>query len=149
MLEQKLNEDMKDAMRSGDQERLGTIRMLRAELLKLKKDGSGRSEIPDEEVLRILSGYAKRVKESHEQAVAAGRQDLAALAERELKTVEQYLPQQLSDADLQALVQAAIVAVGAAGPKDLGKVMKEAQAKAAGRADGKRLSSAVKTALGG
>ena len=149
MLEQKLNEDMKDAMRAVDQERVGTIRMLRAELLKLKKDGSGRTEIPDEEVLRILSGYAKRVKESLEQAVLAGRQDLATHAERELKTVEQYLPQQLSEADLEALVQAAVAAVGAAGPKDLGKVMKEAQAKAAGRADGKRLSSAVKTALGG
>jgi uncharacterized protein len=148
MLEQKLNDDMKDAMRAGDQERLGTIRMLRAELLKLKKDGSGRTEIPDEEVLRILSGYAKRVKESLEQAVLAGRQDLATQAERELKTVEQYLPQQLSDADLEALVRAAVAAVGAAGPKDLGKVMKEAQAKAAGRADGKRLSAAVKAALG-
>ncbi|MBI5837986.1 MAG: GatB/YqeY domain-containing protein [Candidatus Eisenbacteria bacterium] len=148
MLEQKLNDDMKDAMRAGDGARLGTIRMIRGELLKLKKDGSGRTEIPDDEVLRIISTYAKRVKESLDQAIQAGRQDLADPAAAELKLVESYLPTQLGDDDLAALVREAIAVSGATGPKEMGKAMKEATAKAAGRVDGKRLSEAVKRALG-
>ena len=148
MLEERLNEDMKEALRAGDHERLGTIRMLRSELLKLKKDGSGRDEIPDAEVLKVLAGYAKRVRETLEQVTAAGRADLAEQARRELAVVESYLPKQMSDPELESLVQAAVSAVGAAGPKDMGKVMKEAQAKVAGRADGKRLSEAVRRALG-
>ncbi len=149
MLEQKLMDDMKDAMRAGAQARLSTIRMLRAELLKLKKDGSGRTEISDEEVLKVLASYAKRVKESVEQFRAGGSEDLAVQAEAELVIVESYLPQQLSDAELEALVKESVSAAGATSAKDLGKVMKEAQARAAGRADGKRLSEMVRKALGG
>jgi uncharacterized protein YqeY len=148
MLEQKLTDDMKDAMRSGDSARLGTIRMLRAEILKLKKDGSGRTEISDEEVLKVLGSYAKRVKESVEGFRNGGREDMAAEAEAELKIVEAYLPQQLSDAELDALVKEAIAASGATGPKEMGKAMKEASAKAAGRVDGRRLSDSIKKALG-
>ena len=149
MLEQKLNDDMKEAMRSGDPARLGTIRMLRAELLKLKKDGSGRTEIPDEEVLKVLAGYAKRVKESLEQFTSGGREDMAQQARAELALVESYLPKQLTDQELSALVTQAVAASGATSLKDLGKAMKEAQSKVAGRADGKRVSDAVKKALGG
>lgn len=148
MLEQKLTDDMKDAMRAGDQARLGTIRMLRAELLKLKKDGSGRTEISDEEVLKVLASYAKKVKESLEQFTSGGRPDMAEQAAQELKIVEAYLPQQLSDAELNGLVRDAVQAAAATSAKDMGKVMKEAQAKAAGRVDGRRLSEAVKKALG-
>ena len=148
MLEQKLTEDMKDAMRSGDQARLSTIRMIRAELLKLKKDGSGRTDLGDDEVIKVLSSYSKKVKESLEQFEKGGRPDMAAQASAELKVVESYMPQQLSDAELDSLVQESITAAGAAGPKDMGKVMKEAGAKAAGRVDGRRLSDAVKRALG-
>ncbi len=148
MLEQKLMDDMKDAMRAGEQARLDTIRMLRAELLKLKKDGSGRTEISDEEVIKVLNSYAKKVKESVEQFTSGGRAEMAAQAAAELKIVEAYLPQQLSEEELAALVKDAVAASGAAGPKELGKAMKEATAKAAGRVDGKRLSEAVRMALG-
>ncbi|HVP39244.1 MAG TPA: GatB/YqeY domain-containing protein [Candidatus Saccharimonadales bacterium] len=147
MLEQRLNEDMKAAMRAADAERLSTIRMLRSELLKLKKDGSGRTELPDADVVRVLGAYAKKVKEALEQAEGAGRPELVEQARRELLVVEGYLPQQLSDAELDTLVAGAAAAVGAAGPKDMGKVMKEAQAQAAGRVDGRRLSEAVKRFL--
>lgn len=149
MLEQKLTDDMKDAMRAGDQARLDTIRMLRAELLKLKKDGSGRTEIPDDEVIKVLNSYAKKVKESVEQFGSGGRPEMAAQAAAELKIVEAYLPQQLSEDELAALVKDAVAASGATGAKELGKAMKEATARAAGRADGKRLSEAVRKALGG
>ena len=148
MLEQKLTEDMKDAMRSGDQARLGTIRMIRAELLKLKKDGSGRTDLPDEDVMKVLNSYAKRVQESVDQFRAGGREDMATAAEAELKLVKAYLPQQLGDAELDALVKDAVAAAGATSAKEMGKVMKEANAKAAGRVDGRRLSEAVKRALG-
>jgi len=148
MLEQKLTDDMKDAMRAGDPARLSTIRMIRAELLKLKKDGSGRTDVPDEEVIKVLNSYAKRVQESVDQFRAGGREDMAAAAEAELKVVKAYLPQQLSDAELDALVKDAVAAAGATSAKEMGKVMKEASAKAAGRVDGRRLSEAVKRALG-
>src|SRR5437870_269263 len=110
MLEQKLNDDMKDAMRSGDQARLGTIRMLRAELLKLKKDGSGRTEVSDDEVMKVLNSYAKKVKESIEQFRSGGRDDMAKQAETELALVETYLPKQLGDDELAALVAEAVAA---------------------------------------
>ena len=148
MLEQKLTDDMKDAMRTGDQARLSTIRMLRAELLKLKKDGSGRTEISDEDVIKVLNSYSKKVQESLDQFQAGGRADMAAQAEAELQVVKSYLPQQLSDAELEVLVKEAVAAAGATSIKDMGKVMKEAGAKAAGRVDGRRLSEAVKRALG-
>ena len=148
MLEQKLTDDMKDAMRSGDSARLGTIRMLRAEILKLKKDGSGRTDIPDDEVIKILNSYAKRVKESVESFRTGGREEMAAQAEAELTIVEAYLPQQLSDSELESLVKDAIAVSGASGAKEMGKAMKAASAQAAGRVDGKRLSEAIRKALG-
>jgi len=132
--------DMTSAMKAGEKERVGALRLVLSELQKAQKDGDG-----DE--LAVLRRERKRRLEAAEQFRGGGRPELAEQEESEARIIEGYLPAELGDAELDALVQAAIAETGASGPKDMGQVMKAVMAKAGGRADGKRASARVREAL--
>ncbi len=143
----KLQEEMKAAMKSGDKERLSTIRMLISEVKKVQIDQ--KKELSDEEIIQILQRYAKQRKESIKQYKEAGREDLAEKEERELKIVQEFLPEQLSEEEIQKIVEEAIQETGASSMKDMGKVMKVVMEKVKGRAEGSVVSSIVKQKLSG
>ncbi|MBV9338512.1 MAG: GatB/YqeY domain-containing protein [Solirubrobacterales bacterium] len=132
--------DMTRAMKAGEKDRVGALRLVLSELQMAQKDGG-----TDE--LAVLRRERKRRLEAAEQFRGGGRPELAEQEEAEARIIESYLPAQLGDAELDAIVQAAIVETGASGPKDLGQVMKAVMAKAGGRADGKRASARVREAL--
>ncbi len=140
-----LTEDMKAAMKSGDKERLGTIRLLRGQI----KDASidKRSELDKDEELAVLTSAAKKRRESIEAYKAAGRDDLADKELVELKIIETYLPEQLSEQDVEKIVNEAIQETGAQTIKDLGKVMPAIMSKVKGRADGKLVNELVRKKL--
>jgi uncharacterized protein YqeY len=132
--------DMTSAMKSGEKDRVGALRLVLSELQKAHKDGS------DDE-LAVLRRERKRRLEAAEQFRDGGRPELADQEEAEARIIEGYLPAELDDAELDAIVQAAIAETGARDAKDMGQVMKAVMAKAGGRADGKRASARVREAL--
>ncbi|MBV8217286.1 MAG: GatB/YqeY domain-containing protein [Solirubrobacterales bacterium] len=132
--------DMTGAMKAGDRERVGALRLVLSELQKDAKDGG-----TDE--LAVLRRERKRRLEAAEQFRDAGRTELAEGEEAEARIIEGYLPTELDDAELDAIVTAAIAETGAKDPKDMGQVMKAVMAKAGGRADGKRASARVREVL--
>jgi hypothetical protein len=132
--------DMTSAMKAGDRERVGALRLVLSELQKDAKDGG-----TDE--LAVLRRERKRRLEAAEQFRDAGRTELAEGEEAEARIIEGYLPTELDDAELEAIVQSAIAETGAKDPKDMGQVMKAVMAKAGGRADGKRASARVREVL--
>jgi uncharacterized protein YqeY len=142
---ERLQNDMKDAMRAREQVRLDTIRFILAAVKNAEIDNRGPLSADDE--MQVLNRMVKRMLESIEQYDAAKREDLAERERVQLAIVKQYLPAEISDEELAALVAAVVAEVGAAGPKDMGKVMPALLPKVAGRADGKRVSAAVKAAL--
>ena len=143
----KVNEDLVAAMKSRDELRLSVLRMVKT-ALKLKQVELSRP-VEESEAMAILRMLVKQRHESAEQFRKGGREALAAKEEAEIRIVEEYLPAAATDAEIQAAVAAAIVETGAAGPKDLGKVMKAAKASLAGKnVDGKRLSEIVRAKLG-
>ncbi len=144
-LKEKITEDMKAAMRAKESEKLATIRLLTAAIKQREVDE--RIELSDEQVLAVLEKMLKQRKDSITQFEAGGRQDLADIEKAEITVLSAYMPAQLSDADVQAEVQAAVVQVGAAGPQDMGKVMGVLKNKLAGRADMTAVSAMVKAAL--
>lgn len=131
---------MTSAMKAGEKERVGALRLVLSELQKAAKEGSG-----DE--LAVLRRERKRRLEAAEQFRDGGRPELAEQEESEAKLIEAYLPAELGDAELDAIVAAAISETGASGAQDMGQVMKAVMAKAGGRADGKRASQRVREAL--
>ena len=131
---------MTSAMKAGEKDRLGALRMVLSELQKAEKDGGS-----DE--LAVLRRERKRRLEAAEQFRGGGRPELAGREEAEAKIIEGYLPAELDDAELDAIVRAAIAETGANDPKDMGQVMKAVMAKAGGRIDGKRASARVREAL--
>jgi uncharacterized protein len=133
--------DMTSAMKASERERAAALRMVLSELQKAAKEDGG-----DE--LAVLRRERKRRLEAAEQFRAGGRPELADQEESEAALIQDYLPAELDDAALGALVADAIAETGASGPKDMGQVMKVAMGKAAGRADGKRVSARVREALG-
>ena len=133
--------DMTSAMKASERDRAAALRMVLSELQKAAKDDGG-----DE--LAVMRRERKRRLEAAEQFRAGGRPELADKEESEADLIQSYLPTELDDAALDALVADAIAETGASGPKDMGQVMKAAMAKAAGRADGKRVSVRVRAALG-
>ena len=135
-----VKQDLTTAMKAGEKERVGALRLVLSELQKAAKDGDG-----DE--LAVLRRERKRRLEAAEQFQNAGRAELARKEETEAGLIEAYLPAELGDSELQAIVEEAIAETGASDPKDLGAVMKVAMARAAGRADGKRVSASVREAL--
>jgi len=131
---------MTAAMKAREPDRVGALRLLLSELQKAAKEGS-----PDE--LAVLRRERKRRLEAASQFREGDRPELAEREESEAELIEQYLPAELDDADLDQLVKDAIAETSAAGPEDMGKVMKAVMAKAEGRADGKRASARVREAL--
>ena len=131
---------MTSAMKAGEKDRLGALRMVLSELQKAEKDGGS-----DE--LAVLRRERKRRMEAAEQFRDGGRPELADREEAEARIIDGYLPAELDDSELDAIVQAAIAETGASSAKDMGQVMKAVMARAGGRADGKRASARVREAL--
>lgn len=146
-LKEQLTADMKDAMRSGDTESRDVIRYVLSALKNAEIEKQG--ELGEEDELRLIRSQVKQRQDSIEQFRAGGRDDLAEREESQIRILERYLPQQMSDEELDAFVKQGIADVGAEGPKDMGKVMGALNAKAGGRVDGRRLSTAVRNALAG
>src|SRR5947209_14436876 len=132
---------MTSAMKAGEKDRVGALRLVLSELQKAAKEGG------DDE-LAVLRRERKRRLDAAEQFRGGGRPELAEQEESEAKLIETYLPAELEDAELDALIRDAIEETGASSPKDMGQVMKAVMAKAGGRADGKRASARVREALG-
>jgi len=146
-LKARITEDMKNAMRSGEKDRLGLIRMLLAAVKQREVDE--RIELDDTQVLSVIDKMIKQRRDSVTQFEAGGRADLVARESAEIAWLSEYLPAQLSDAELDGLVQEAIATTGASSMKDMGKVMGYVKPRAQGRADMGALSARIKTALGG
>jgi uncharacterized protein YqeY len=146
-LKQQLTEDMKTAMRSGDKARLGVIRLMLAAIKQHEVDE--RVEQTDAMVLATLEKMLKQRRDSIQQYSAAKREDLAAVERAEMTVIEAYLPAKLSDAEIDALITAAIASTGASSPRDMGKVVGAVKEKAAGRADMAVVSGKIKARLAG
>lgn len=144
-LKEQLNQDMKTAMKQKESMRLSTIRLIRAGI-KNREIELGK-ELEDEDVLKVIVSLVKQHKDSIEQFRQGGRQDLVEKEQAELTILEAYLPQQLSEEEIRALVREAIEAVQATSLKDMGKVMKYVMPKTQGRADGKIINQLVKEQL--
>ncbi len=144
-LKEQISEDMKTAMRAKDSGRLATIRLINAAIKQ--KEVDERIELNDDQVLSVIEKMIKQRKDSISQFEAGGRQDLADIEKAELVVLNAYMPAQMSEAEVQAEVTAAVAAVGAAGPQDMGKVMGVLKSKLAGRADMTAVSAMVKAAL--
>jgi uncharacterized protein YqeY len=132
--------DVTSALKAGERERVAALRLVLSELQKAAKEGDG-----DE--LAVLRRERKRRREAETAYRDAGREDLAAGEAFEAQTIEGYLPAELSDEELDALVRAGIAETGAGSPRDMGKVIKHVMSAAGGRADGRRVSTKVKEAL--
>jgi uncharacterized protein YqeY len=137
---ERIRADVTTAMKAGERERVGALRLVLSELQKDAKEGAG-----DE--LAVLRRERKKRREAEEAYRAAGRSEQAEAEAYEAKTIEQYLPAELADDELDALVAAAVTETGASSVRDMGRVIKQVMEAAGGRADGKRVSTKVKEAL--
>jgi uncharacterized protein YqeY len=146
-LKERITDDMKAAMRSGEKERLGLIRMITSAIKQREVDE--RITLDDSQVLAVLEKMIKQRKESLVQFKAGNRQDLVDKESAEITLLQGYLPSQLSDADIDALIAEAVAATGAASIKDMGKVMALIKGKAQGRADMAAVGAKIKSKLGG
>jgi len=144
-LKDRITEDMKSAMRAGDKDRLGAIRLILAAIKQREVDE--RITLDDTQVLAVLDKMLKQRRESIAQFKSGGREDLAAKEAAEISILQTYLPAQLNEAELDALIGEAIAATGAASVKDMGKVMGMVKAKAQGRADMSAVSARIKAKL--
>jgi uncharacterized protein YqeY len=145
-LQQRISEELKQAMLAKDAEKLSTLRLLKSAIgyaqIEKKTD-----ELSDPDIITVIQKEAKKRRDSIEQYRTAGRTDLADKEANELVVLETFLPKPLSAEELEALVRATIQELGASTRKDMGPVMKAVQAKAAGRADGKAISTVVSKIL--
>jgi len=146
-LKQQITDAMKNAMRAKEKQRLGTIRMILAELKRVEVDE--RIELDDERVLVILDKMSKQRRDSISQYEEAARTDLADAERQELEVIKTFLPQPLNDEELTALVDQAIAASGAASMQDMGKVMAVLKPQVQGRADMGQVSKLVKARIAG
>ena len=146
-LKERITEDMKTAMRASEKERLSTIRLVQSAIKQREVDE--RITLDDTQVLVVLEKMVKQRNESIAQFEQGGRKDLADKERREIELLQTYLPAQLSDSELDALIRDAVAATGAASIKDMGKVMGVVKSKAAGRADMAAVGARVKAVLGG
>jgi uncharacterized protein len=146
-LKERITEDMKAAMRAGEKDRLATIRLVLAAVKQIEVDE--RIVLDDARMLAVLEKMVKQRKESIAQFESGGRADLVAKETAELAVIQAYLPAQMSEAELDALIAEAIASTGAASVKDMGKVMGIVKGKAAGRADMGAVGARIKQKLGG
>lgn len=146
-LKQRLHDDLNTAMKARDQLTTATLRMALTAVTTEEVAGKAARELSDDEVLKVLTREAKKRREAAEAFEQAGREELAARERAEGEVLAGYLPAQLDEADLSALIAAAIVESGASSPRDMGAVMKLVQPQVAGRADGRRVSDEVRRQL--
>ena len=146
-LKEKLQSDLTEAIRSRDELVSGTIRMVLTAITNEEVAGKEARTLSDEEIITVLSREAKKRREAAEAFADADRADRAEREKAEGELIAKYLPAQLSDDELTAMIAEAITATGAAGPADMGKVMGVLKPKIAGKADGSKVSGAVKAAL--
>jgi uncharacterized protein YqeY len=146
-LKARISDDMKAAMRSGEKDRLGLIRMLQAGIKQREVDE--RIELDDAQVISVIEKAVKTRRESVTQFKAGNRPDLVAKEEAEIALLLAYLPARLGAAELEALIREAIASTGASSMKDMGKVVAAVKAKAAGKADMGEVSAKIKAALSG
>ena len=144
---ERLTDDMKTAMKAGDKDTLGVVRRAIAAMQNARIEK--REDLDEQEEIKVIRSIAKQHKESIEQFRAAGREDLATKEEAELEILSTYLPAEMDQAQLEALVDAAIAEPGASSMKDMGGVIKIVMAKAQGQAEGGAVSALVKGKLGG
>jgi uncharacterized protein YqeY len=145
-LKERIDADLKDAMRAKNELTLSVLRMLKS-AVKYKEVEPGASALDDAGIEKVIGTLIKQRRDSVDQFKAGGRDDMAQKEEAEIAILQNYLPKQLSADDLRAEVQAAITAVGAKGPKDMGAVMKAVSPKVQGRAEGRAISEEVKAQL--
>ncbi|MGB9329945.1 MAG: GatB/YqeY domain-containing protein [Steroidobacteraceae bacterium] len=145
-LKDRITEDMKSAMRAGEKERLGTVRLALAAIKQREVDE--RISLDDTQVLAVLEKMIKQRREAITQFQSGGRADLVAKESAEISVLQQYLPAQMSEAEIDTLIREAIQSTGAASVKDMGKVMAVVKPKAQGRADMGALSARIKQKLG-
>lgn len=146
-LKAQLTEDMKTAMKAGEKDRLGVIRLINAAIKQ--KEVDERVEMTDPLVLAVIEKMVKQRKESITQYDAAGRDDLAKIERYELGILETYLPAKMDEASVQAAIDAAVAETGASGPADMGKLMAVLKPRLAGQADMGLVSQLVKKKLAG
>ena len=144
MLEARIKQDMTDAMKAGDKDKVSCLRVLLAAVKNREKNL--RKELDDQEVVAVIRAEIKQVTESYEQFKAGHRDELAAKELASLTVLKSYLPAEMSEDELVAIIDAVIAELGAT-KKDLGKVMKQVMTKVAGRADGKRINVLVGSKL--
>jgi len=144
-LKERIIEDMKSAMRAGEKERLGAIRLILAAIKQREVDE--RITLDDGQVLAVLEKMIKQRKEAITQFESGGRADLVAKEQAEVTVLQSYLPAQMSDAEIDALIAEAVFASGATSIKDMGKVMGIVKSKAQGRADMGAVSARIKQKL--
>ena len=146
-LKTQLTDDMKTAMKAGEKDRLGVIRLINAAIKQ--KEVDERIELDDAQVLAVLEKMVKQRKDSISQYDAAGRDDLAAVERAEMAVIEHYLPAKMGEAEIVDAIDAAIRSTGAAGPADMGKLMGVLKPALAGKADMGDVSKLVKQRLSG
>jgi len=137
---ERIKSDVASAMKAGERERVGALRLVLSELQKAEKEG-------DKDELAVLRRERKRRREAAEAYREAGREDLAATEDSEAQVIEDYLPADISDEELDELIGRAVAETGAQSQRDMGQVMKHVMAAAGGRAEGRRVSTKVKEAL--
>ncbi len=145
-LKAQISEDMKTAMKSGDKDRLKVVRLILAAIQQIEVDQ--RTELDDAGVLRVMDKMVKQRRDSVSQFEKGGRQDLADIELTEISVLQNYLPEQLSEAELADIIEQAIKDSGAESIRDMGKVMGQVKSKAAGRADMGAVGARVKERLG-
>ena len=145
-LKAQITDDMKSAMKAGEKDRLKVVRLIMAAIKQVEVDT--RSELDDAGVLSVLDKMVKQRRDSVEQFEKGGRDDLAAIEKAEIEVLETYLPEQLSEQELDAMINDAISATGAESIRDMGKVMGQIKSQAAGRADMGAVGAKVKSRLG-
>jgi len=148
-MREKINADLVVAMKAGEKDRVGTLRLVNAAIKSADIDArpSGKDKIDEAGILAVLTKMIKQRRDSIEQFVAGGRQELADKEAAEIRIIEAYLPKQMDAAAAKAAIAAAIAAVGAASQKDMGKVMAALKARYAGQMDFGKASAAVKELL--
>ena len=147
-LKEKLQADLTDAIKARNETKAGTIRMVLAAITTEEVSGKQARVLTDAEIITVLSREAKKRREAIDAYAAANRADLVAKEKSESDVISAYLPEQLSDSEIEKLVQEAISQTGASGASGMGQVMKFLQPKIAGKADGGKVSAIVKKALG-
>ena len=146
----KINDDLKTAMKAGDKDRVGTLRLVNAAIKSADIDARPKDKISDADILGVLAKMIKQRRDSIEQFAKAGRTDLVDKETAEIAILEHYLPPAITPVDIDAAVAAAIAETGASSPKDMGKVMKAVMPKLAGmHADGKAVNETVRRKLAG